>query len=136
MCSNVLSFRALAPAVFGLTASIATYTAYAQESGGIVVEATRPSRSSTTGAPIKNVTAQRVVSYSDISLTTASGVKVLETRIRDAARSACGELEAQYPVPAQGDSTQKCVDQAIEGAMVDAHKRIDAAAKPAGVKKS
>ena len=49
----------------------------------------------TSGAPIKEVTTQRRVSLSGISLTTSSGMKVAETRIRDAAVAACNELEQE-----------------------------------------
>jgi UrcA family protein len=132
MHSKISSYRTLVSAALAVATGIATYTAIAQEPGTIVVEAALPSRSATTGAPIKTVTTQRVVSYADISLTTESGVKVLETRIRDAATSACAELDKKYPLPAQGDTTQKCVDNAVQGAMVDAHKRIDAARLAAG----
>jgi UrcA family protein len=90
---------------------------------GITVEAARGDR----GEKTQVVTAKRVVSYTDISLATASGEKVLDTRIRDAAYSACTELEQKYPVAAEGDTKRKCIDKAIEGAMPDMRKAIDAA---------
>ncbi|MET0660125.1 MAG: UrcA family protein [Steroidobacteraceae bacterium] len=129
MHSNSSTFRTLVSAVLATATSVATYSALAQEKTEITVEATRegPSRSPTTGAPINTVMTKRVVTYADVSLTTPSGVSVLETRIRDAASSACAELDQKYPVTAAGDSTQRCYNAAVESAMVDARRAIDAA---------
>jgi UrcA family protein len=129
------SMKTILSTAFAVTAGLMTYAGLAQETGStIVVEGVRPSRSATTGAEIKTVVNDKVVSYSDISLTTASGVKVLETRIKDAAIAACAELDAKYPVPAQGDSNQKCVSDATTAGMAEAQKRISAAQLAAGRK--
>lgn len=137
MQSTISGFRTFL--CVGLTAAtgFATYSANAQEEAiqkteGIVVEAGRPGRSSL-GAPINTVTTKRVVSYADISLTTDSGVAVLETRIRDAARAACTELDQRFPVAAEGDSTEKCLNAAVDGAMADARKAIDTARQNSSV---
>lgn len=110
-------------------AGFAGYAAVADESKKmeeVTVKAIReePAGRTTSGAPIVNVTAERRVSFADISLTTDSGVKVMETRIRDAARSACNELEQKYPVSA---GPQDCYDKAVAAAMADAQRAIDAA---------
>jgi UrcA family protein len=126
MRSNIFSLRTLISAALSVATGIATYTANAQQPEGITVEAARPGRSAI-GAPINTVTTKRVVSYSDVSLTTPSGVHVLETRIRDAANAACAELVQKYPIAAEGESPEKCVNNAVDGAMVDARKVIDAA---------
>jgi UrcA family protein len=127
MNSKDFGFRTLVTAAFAVATSIATYTAFAQEKGEITVEAARPSGRTDTGVPIKTVTTKRVVSYADISLATQPGATTLEKRIREAAKSACNELEQKYPISADGDSTQQCVTKAVDRAMADAHKAIDAA---------
>lgn len=131
MQSSISGFRTLFSVALAAATGIATYTGNAQENSTkkteeITVEAARPGRSAI-GAPINTVTTRRVVNYADVSLTTASGVKVLENRIHEAARSACAELEQKYPVAAEGDTTQKCIEKSVEGPMVNARKAVDAA---------
>lgn len=116
--------RTLASVTLAFAMGAATGAATAQEE--ITVEATSLGRS-TTGAEIRTVSTTRMVSYAGLSLTTPSGVQVFKTRIRDAATSACGELDQKYPVAAEGYTTQRCIDEAVAGAMVQAQKAIDAA---------
>lgn len=99
--------------------------AYAQGSTveGITVTAPRRvGRSSTTGAPIEEVSAQRVVSYNDLDLRSASGAAELDKRISTAANEACRELETRYPVGTPDAFT--CAKQARAAAQsqVDAAK--------------
>lgn len=133
MRSNVLGLRTLLIAALAASSGIATYTASAQQTappeiGEITVEGARPGRSAI-GAPINVVTNKRAVSYADISLTTPSGVKVLENRIRDAAKAACDELDRKYPVTAENSGN--CFNNAVAGAMADARVAIESARRRA-----
>lgn len=127
MHNNNSSIRSLT-ALALVAASVATTYSLAapQKQEEVVVEAQLPGRSST-GAPIHDVSTQRVVNFADISLTTPSGRAVLETRIRDAARSACSELEQKYPVAAAGESPANCYNEAVDDAIAEARKAIAAA---------
>lgn len=129
MRSDIIDFKTLLIAALIASSGIAAYTATAQQAappeiGEITVEGVRPGRSAI-GAPINVVTNKRVVSYGDISLTTASGVKALENRIRDAAKEACDELDRKYPVTAENSGN--CFNNAVEGAMADARVAIETA---------
>lgn len=73
------------------------------------------SRSSTTGAPIEDVIAQRVVTYRDLDLTTPWGVNELNNRVRRAARSACRELDTFHPISAA--DSPPCYSDAVASAM-------------------
>jgi UrcA family protein len=119
--------KAVDAAKQGAPASYVAAVPAIQKGEGVTVEAVRGGRRSDLGAPIETVRTTRVVSYADISLTTQSGTAVLETRIRDAARSACTELEQKYPIAAEGDTPKKCFDDAVAKAMADAGKAVDSA---------
>jgi UrcA family protein len=111
-----------------VAATMSASVAGAEETlGEVTVRGVReePAGHTAHGVPIIIATQEQRVSFADISLTTDSGVKVLETRVRDAARSICDSLEAKYPVAAAGE--KDCYKTAVESAMVDAHKAIDAA---------
>jgi UrcA family protein len=126
MHSNSSDSRAFAALAFAAAALATTYSAAAQQKQNeVVVEAQQPGRSAV-GA-IDQVSVQRLVSYADISLTTPSGRAVLETRIHDAARSACGELDQKYPFPIAGDAQVTCFNKAVDDAMVDARQAMAAA---------
>jgi UrcA family protein len=71
-------------------------------------------RSSTTGAPIELVTAQRAVTYHDLDLTTAWGVDELNNRVKRAARSACRELDTFHPITAA--DSPPCYSDAVASA--------------------
>lgn len=90
---------------------------YVHETDGVTVYAPRyVGRSATTGAPIEVVRASRVVNYSDIDPYTDWGAHVLRTRIERAARSACDQLDQEYPISTADNPP--CVDQAVRNAMV------------------
>lgn len=82
------------------------------------------------GVPIKEITVQSRVSFSDLNLTTDEGVKTLEARIRDAATSSCKDIIVQFPV--QGSSDAECARRAVKDAMVQARQAIDAQKLTAG----
>ncbi|MDR3511778.1 MAG: UrcA family protein [Caulobacteraceae bacterium] len=97
---------------------------YPDEMSGVTVYAPRyVGRSATTGAPIELVRASRVVDYSDIDPDTEWGAHVLRTRIERAARSACDELDAEYPISTSDNPP--CVDEAVRNAMHQVHEDAD-----------
>lgn len=106
--------------------AIAAGAALAQPLEVITVEGVRelPAGRSTRGYPINEITIRSRVSYADLDLTSQWGALQLENRIRDAAKSACGEIEVKFPV--EGSTDAKCIKDAVDAAMVDARKAIDA----------
>lgn len=82
-------------------------------------------RSSTTGAPIEQVSVSRVVSARDLDLRTPWGVDAFYDRIDQAARAACREIDMRYPISAGGDPP--CVRTAARNAYAQADNIIFAA---------
>lgn len=78
-------------------------------------------RDSLSGAPIVQVQLSHRVNYSDLSLTIPSNVKVLKTRVHDAARSVCSDLDRLYPVTMGPDD---CVRKAEQSAMAQVESAI------------
>jgi UrcA family protein len=97
----------------------------------VVVEAAREATvgQTSTGVPIKEITIRSKVSYADLDLTSATGALELEKRIRDTATSSCKEIKVDYPVAGSTDAA--CIKKAVDGAMVEARKAIDAKRKAA-----
>jgi UrcA family protein len=79
------------------------------------------------GGKVELISLTRRVSYSDLNLAMHADVMKLEQRINDTAKEACGQLEQLYPLA--DPETPNCVGQAVKGAMEQAQKVIDAAAK-------
>jgi UrcA family protein len=73
---------------------------------------------STTGAPIEEYTAQARVAFDPVSLTTNSGVALLNDDVRDAAEKACYSAD-----PLTDDGEETCVREAVRAAKA----QIDAA---------
>jgi UrcA family protein len=97
--------------------------AYTTE-GLTVYAPSRHERSATTGATIETVRASREVYYRDLDLSTRWGARELKERIKSAARSACDQLDEDYPeglnyVPADDDSVS-CYTRAVHNGMIDA----------------
>lgn len=114
--------------------ALAGAAAVAQPMEVVTVEAasiTVIGRSSATGAPIKEIRIRSQVSYADLDLTTDAGAAELEKRIRDTAKSTCHEIKVDFP--AEGSTEERCVKEAIDGAMEHANKAI--AEKRAAAKK-
>jgi UrcA family protein len=112
--------------------AIASGTAVAQQSSEIVVEAPRVERSAgrtPTGSPVDIISVAHRVSYRDIDISTNSGARALEQRIKDAAKAACKEIDTLYPIkdPVPGDPP--CEKAATDKAMVQARAAIAAAEK-------
>lgn len=98
---------------------------YVTTTEGITVYAPRyhnRNRSATTGAPIETVRESRVVYARDLDLSTYWGSRALRRRIEHAARDACGDLDARYPIT--DDSPRDCYDGAVHGAMRQVEYRL------------
>jgi UrcA family protein len=109
--------------------AIAASAAVAQPLEVVTVEAARATTVGQTmhGVPIDEITIRSRVSYADLDLTTASGALELENRIRTTAESSCKKLDVKFP--AEGSSEAACVKNAVEAAMQEARKVIDAKRK-------
>jgi UrcA family protein len=101
----------------------------AQVTGEVTVQAERPTTRvvgrSPSGMPIVLSSVQYRVSYSDLELSIPSNAKVLKTRVRDAARAACADLDKLYSQPASG--ADGCSQQAEERAKPQVLSAIAAA---------
>jgi UrcA family protein len=96
---------------------------YVTTTEGITVYAPRHyNRSTTTGAPIETVRESRVVYARDLNLSTYWGARTLRRRIEHAARDACDDLDARYPITE--DSPRDCYDGAVRGAMRQVEYRL------------
>lgn len=115
-----------------IAAGLAMVSAASFAQDEIVVESPRaqPIRSAL-GAPIDVITVKHRVSYKDIDISTNSGAKVLEQRIKDAAKDACKQIDTLYPhrTPVAGDPP--CEKTAVDDAMVQANAAIATAEKSA-----
>ena len=119
--------KAVSLALIATGGTLAGAVTMAQPMEVVTVEAatiTVIGRSSSTGAPIKEIRIKSQVSYADLDLTTDAGAKELEKRVRDTAKSTCAEIKVD--VPAQGSTEEKCVKEAIDGAMVQVNAAIAA----------
>jgi UrcA family protein len=121
--------RAVRLALLGSGVAIAASTAVAQPLEVVTVEAARATTVGQTmhGVPIDEITIRSRVSYADLDLTTASGALELENRIRATAESSCRKIDVQFP--AEGSSEAACIKNAVEAAMQEARKVIDAKRK-------
>ena len=103
-------------AMFAASAAIA---AEPPVTGEVTVQAERPTAKvvgrSQIGAPVVFVEVRHRVRYSDLELSIPSNAKVLEARVRDAARGACADLNSLYPLTTGGsdDCTQKAEARAM-----------------------
>jgi UrcA family protein len=106
---------------------LASPGANAQSMEVVTVEAVREIvvGKSAIGAPIKEMTIRSKVSYADLDLTTESGANELTKRIKDTASSTCKEIKVDVPV--EGWTVERCVKEAVDGAMAQAKTAVDAA---------
>jgi UrcA family protein len=113
----------------GAFAALAASPASAQPAGysdddsyttvpGVTVEAPTSGRSSSTGAPIRTVSASRVVRADDLDLRNYDDARILKHRIQLAANEACDYLDARYPIT--DESSPDCRRMAVNRAMGDA----------------
>jgi len=70
------------------------------------------------GAPIREVSTSRVVRISDLDLGTDWGVRELRYRVQRAARDACEELDARFPITAE--DSPDCYSTAVRNGMAEA----------------
>jgi UrcA family protein len=120
-------------ALFALGSFLVGSALFAEEMGQVTVTASRPTEKivgkSLYGFPIKEVSIAYKVSYADLDLAKHSDATVLESRINDAAKKACAELDKHYALMAPGGND--CVKTATAEAMAQAHAATDAAEKKA-----
>src|SRR5512136_1052571 len=90
----------------------------------ITVEAERSEKVAQTpyGAPVREITIRSHVSYADLDLKTAKGVREFEKRIHETAKSTCKEMDVKFPV--QGYGEDECIKAAVDGAMAQAKKIV------------
>jgi len=76
------------------------------------------------GVPIRAITIQSRVSYGDLDLTSASGASQLENRIKETAKATCEQIKVAIPPDRSGNAA--CIKEAVDGAMKEAQKVIEA----------
>jgi len=123
-------------ALWALAATLFSGALFAEDIAQVTVTASRPTEKivgrTSLGIPIKEVAISYKVSYADLDLATHSGAVALESRISDAARGACKELDKDYPLTMSGDKS--CEKSARDVAMAKAHSVIADAEKNAHAK--
>jgi UrcA family protein len=131
MNRNHANFRLMRIAPVALVAALVSGAVFAEEIAQVTVTASRPVKEvvghSNIGAPIEVTSITSRVSYADLDLASHSGAATLETRINDAAKAACKELDKSYPLT-EPDAT-RCAKLATDKAMVSARAAISAAEK-------
>ena len=70
------------------------------------------------GAPIREVSTSRVVYMADLDLNASWGVRELRHRVDRAARDACDELDARFPITAE--DSPDCFTTAVRNGMIEA----------------
>ncbi len=106
--------------------------AVAQGVPEVQVQATRAMSTKTvgrtaSGVPIVDISVSYGVSTKDIDLSTNSGAKMLEQRVKDAAAAACKEIGRQYPEATPGEA--ECTANAAGKAMSQVNQLVAAAEK-------
>ena len=91
-------------------------TGYA--SGEIIVQPPRTLGRSAIGAPIRLVSTSRTVRFGDLDLASYDGRQALRHRIQRAARDACDDLDARYPIT--DENSPDCYSTAVRDAMLRA----------------
>ena len=122
--------------VVGAVASLSlSSVAVAQDVERITVQATRVMSTKTvgrtsSGVPIVDVSVSYGVSTGGLDLSSGAGAAELEKRVSDAARTACKEIDRQYPDATP--SNAECAKAATDKAMVKVHELVAAAQKASG----
>lgn len=121
-------FASLALAV-GAAASSAGLAAES-EIGAVTVRAERATEQvvgrTSSGIPVVNYELGYRVSYEDLDLATPSGADTFKERVREAAKSACTDLDKLYPLVAPDPN---CARKAANDAMSQVDAAIAAAQK-------
>ena len=111
--------------------------AVAEELPAIVVTgkgvvAAKSAGNTSSGVPIVDMSITYGVSYAGLDLASAAGAAEIEKRVNDAAKEACKEIAARYPVREFTTTEAQCAKAAAEQAMVKARALIaEAGKKPA-----
>jgi UrcA family protein len=131
---NQIKLLPINAALWLLASSVACTAIAADQIAELTVEGSRMTqevvgRSSSTGAPIEEVTLRRHVPYADLDLSTHSGVTELQKRIDATAQETCRELDKMFPLSQNNDSTRSCVSKAVKSARPQAQEAIDSAEK-------
>lgn len=112
----------LALVMFGTFAF--TGAALAQEpEPAFVVSSSRP------GASEQLISISQRVSYADLNLTTTSGSREMEERVKSTAKTLCEKLEQAYPF--SGNSAETCFRNSVSKGMADVRVAIAAAEQKA-----
>lgn len=124
-----MKFDKLAPLamIAAATAALAGANAYGQAMEVVTVEAMREIVVGRTarGATIREMSIRSRVSYADLDLTKPADVTTLEQRVKETAQSTCREIKVD--VPAEGSSVESCEKAAIEDAMQQIARAVEAA---------
>lgn len=116
----------------GAVVALGSTAALAQQLSEIVVEAPRVHRTGevgSSGGPIDMISVTHRVSFKDIDISTSSGAKVLEQRVKDSATAACKEIDKLYPLREPVPSQPDCVTGAVNASMAQVKAAIAAAEK-------
>jgi UrcA family protein len=123
-------------ALFALGSFLVGSAAFAEEIAQVTVTASRPTAKivgyTIRGGSIEEVALSYKVSYADLDVATHSGAATFESRINEAAKKACAELDKEYPLAAPGGKS--CEKSAVDAAMPKVHSIIAAAEKSAHAK--
>jgi UrcA family protein len=74
------------------------------------------------GGPLEKVSLSTSVRYDDLDLSTREGARELRFRVREAARTVCGQLADAYPVYQLNGTS--CFKTAVENGLVRANSSI------------
>jgi len=122
----------IARVVIGAAAFLLAGVAVAQGVPQIEVQAKRVMSTKTVehiagGVPVIDVSVSYTVSARDIDISTSSGAKVLEQRVKDAAATACKEISRQFPDATPNEA--ECANTAAAKAMTQVHLMVATAEK-------
>lgn len=112
--------------------AVASFAAFAAETeiGAVTVRAERATEKvvgrTSSGMPVVIYELGYRVSYGDLDLATRSGADALKQRVREAAKSACTDLDKLYPLEAPD---RYCAIKAADDAMSQVNAAVDAAQK-------
>jgi UrcA family protein len=121
LAALILAVGALAsPAILAAETEIGAVTIRAKRATKTVVGHT------SSGIPVVMYELGYQVSYKDLDLATPSGADTLKARVREAAKSACTDLDRLYPA---GAPERNCAIKAADDAMSQVNAAIAAAQK-------
>lgn len=114
----------------GAVASAPALTVETEEIGAVTVRVQRATEKvvgrTSSGVPVVSYELGHQVNYKDLDLATTSGADTLKARIREAAKSACADLDSLYPALAP---ERDCALKAADDAMPQVNAAIAAAQK-------